>query len=76
MFGYGVDDLGANVHFLDEVGRLKEIEISDAKEYLKEANNLNDKDYREECARAAKAVKKVWNEIETTFLPTRSKYSG
>lgn len=76
IFGFGIDDLKASVDWLKSVGRLDEISISDAKvkAYLAECEAMDSKGYRKERKRAAKAVKKVWNEIETNFLPKRKKY--
>jgi recombination protein RecA len=77
VFGYGVEDLGASVEWLKDVGRLKDADIgqSQVKEYLKEIDQLNAKEYTEEQVRVSKVVKQVWREIETSFLPKRSKYA-
>lgn len=75
-FGYGIDDVGASVNWLEEVGRPDAINIkaSEVKTYLKELNELDDAQYRKEQKLIAEVVKKVWAEIEITFLPSRSKY--
>jgi recombination protein RecA len=77
IFGYGIEDLGASVEWLKEVGRLKDADIvqSQVKEYLREIEALTGKDYNTENARVRQVVKKVWREIETSFLPLRSKYA-
>jgi recombination protein RecA len=76
IFGYGIDELDASIQWLSAVGKLKEIDLTEPhiKEYLKETAKLSDADYKKECDRAAGAVKKVWAEVEQTFLPRRSKY--
>jgi recombination protein RecA len=76
IFGYGIDDMGASVDWLKKVGRLADIDLSEAqvKDYLKELDKLSNTDYRKEQASVSKAVKKAWSEIEVTFLPTRKKY--
>lgn len=77
IFGYGIDELDASVQWLSAVGKLKEIELTDEaiKDYLRKTASLSDADYKGECERAAGAVKKVWAEVEQTFLPKRSKYA-
>ena len=69
--------MGASVEWLKDVGRLKDADIgqSQVKEYLKEIDQLNAKEYTEEQVRVSKVVKQVWREIETSFLPKRSKYA-
>lgn len=76
LFGFGIDDVGASVNWLDEVGQLAAINIkaTEVKTYLKELNELDDDQYRKEQKLIAEVVKKVWAEIEITFLPTRQKY--
>jgi recombination protein RecA len=76
IFGYGIDELDASVQWLNAVGKLSEIDITEAKlkEYLRETASLSDADYQKECERAAGAVIKIWAEVENTFLPKRSKY--
>lgn len=76
LFGFGVDDVGASVNWLDEVGQLAAINIkaTEVKSYLKELNELDDEHYHKEQKLIAEVVKKVWAEIETTFLPLRTKY--
>jgi recombination protein RecA len=77
LFGYGVDDIGAGVNWLAEVGRLDEMELKQAelKEYFKGLTKVSDQEYGHEQAKMYAAVKKVWPEIEETFLPTRRKYA-
>jgi recombination protein RecA len=76
IFGFGVDDLGASVNWLKEVGRLKDIGVAEAnyKKYLAEVDTYEAKAYNKERRRVSKVVKIVWNEIETNFLPKRKKY--
>lgn len=75
-FGFGINDLLASVTWLDEVDRLDAIDLKKAefKEYVKDIGALSSKEYAEERRRAAAAVKQVWAEVESTFLPKRSKY--
>lgn len=77
IFGYGIEDLGASVEWLKEVGRLKDVDIAQTqvKDYLKELESLTPKDYNTENTRVAKVVRKVWREIEVSFLPKRAKYA-
>ena len=77
IFGYGVEDLGASLDWLKDVHRVSELGISDRelKEFKTECESLPDDEYAKETKRVAKIVKKVWAEIETSFIPTRRKYS-
>lgn len=76
-FGFGIDDLLASVNWLAEVGRLDAIDlkVSEVKEYIKSINDMDSKEYNSERKSAAAAVKKVWGEIEETFLPNKRKYA-
>lgn len=75
-FGYGVEDLVASVNWLAEVGRLDAINLTPAesKEYLANLEVMSNDEYTKELGTVSAAVKQVWAEIETTFLPTRRKY--
>jgi RecA/RadA recombinase len=76
-FGYGTNDFLASLEFLNKIGRLDafDLKTTEYKDYLKDMAAMSDKEYFEERARAAKAVKVVWDEVETAFLPTRRKYA-
>lgn len=76
-FGYGVHDLNTNISWLKEVNRLPDIEVkpTQIKDYLAETESLSNQEYRDEQKRVAETVKRVWMEIEETFMPKRSKYS-
>lgn len=79
IFGYGVDDLTANVEWLLEVGSeelLKEVGMSKAG-YKVRINNLRDKGgevVREVREKLVEIVVKEWQRIETGFLPRSRKY--
>jgi recombination protein RecA len=77
MFGYGVEDLGASVEWLKSVGRSKDagLEDSEVKAYLAGIPDMSAQEYNAERETMTKAVKQAWAEIETTFLPKRSKYA-
>ena len=72
IFGYGVEDLGASVAWLEKVGRLDQAGLD--KKYLSEIDSLSTEDYRRDLKEVSTVVKKAWAEIETSFLPKRSKY--
>jgi recombination protein RecA len=74
LFGFGVDDLSASAEWLNEVGRLKEAGITNLKDYLKSMETATDADYAEDLADLSQTVKTMWAEIETDFIPRRSKY--
>lgn len=77
LFGYGIDDLTANVEWLKEVGRLGDIDVKDseAKAYLQEVQAMDDDAFKKEVQTVASTVKRVWAEVETTFIPIRKKYA-
>ena len=76
IFGYGIEDLGASITWMREVGHTKDIGLSDteAKTYLDSLGKMSDAEYRKEQTAVSSAVKQAWAAIETTFLPTRKKY--
>jgi protein RecA len=78
MFGFGIDDIAANVEWLAEVNRLSDIQVkqSEKKDYLRSLEEMPSEQYAAERKRVSDAVKLAWREIETTFLPSRSKYGA
>jgi recombination protein RecA len=80
-FGYGVDDLEANVEWLKEVGKLGHIGIKEkGKEgiaaFLEKTESLDDAAYAERAQQIRNEVIKTWMVIEKGFLPRRPKYEG
>lgn len=75
-YGFGINDLLASVDWLKEVGRLADFELKDGefKEYVSEIGKMTSDEYRMERKRASEVVKRVWAEIEETFVPKRKKY--
>ena len=74
-FGFGIDDLTASVNWLDEIKRLDDADLGiSAEKFLLSARKFDSAEYRDACARLGKVVRKVWREVETSFLPTRKKY--
>jgi hypothetical protein len=79
LFGYGIDDLTANVEWLIAVGkdnRLKELGISKAGYKIRIGNLRNNGGpdiiaFRDQLN---KIVDEEWAAIETTFLPKSKKY--
>ena len=80
IFGYGIDDLTANVEWLLEVGReelLKDRLGMSKAGYKVRINNLRDKggeEVREIRATLTKLVKQEWQKVEQGFLPKSRKY--
>jgi recombination protein RecA len=76
MFGFGIDDIGANAEWLKEVGRLEDIDVApgDIKEYLHGVEGMRDADYYKERLVLSEATKRAWADVEQTFIPTRRKY--
>lgn len=80
VFGYGIDDLTANVEWLILVGResaLTPLGLSKAG-YKIRLHSLRNKGGEEPAMlrlELRKLVKQVWSEIECNFLPKSGKYS-
>ena len=77
LFGFGVDDHGASVHWLKEIGRLGDIDVKDTefKAYLQEVAEMDDAAFKAEVKAVSDTVKRVWAEVENTFIPVRKKYA-
>jgi recombination protein RecA len=83
-FGYGIDDLRANVEWLAQVGALEDIGVQSGKSvksaleaaevYLAQSDKLSDEDYRERAAKVDAAVRLVWKEESAARKPSRRKY--
>jgi len=77
-FGYGIDELEANMNWLKDVGRLSDVGVEldkYLKAKLKEINALPDEEFEKTNEQIRNTVRKLWYEIETEFLPSRRKYS-
>lgn len=79
LFGFGVDDLTANVEWLISVKRherLKEVGLSEAgfKVRLNNLRNKGGEEVKELRDTLNKIVREEWACIETGFLPTAKKY--
>jgi recombination protein RecA len=77
LFGYGIDDVGASLDWLKEIKRLKEIDVAESgfKKYKAELESMSMADFKDETKRINKVVRRIWNEIEVDFIPTRRKYA-
>ena len=81
-FGYGIDEVTANVEWLAKVGRLDVLGYAkkdfDKKEkvtrIIRNIKKLEDVEFKEISEQISEATKEVWFEIETRFLPERKKY--
>ncbi len=75
-FGFGINDLLASVTWLNSVDRLDAFDLkkTELKDYCAEINSMGTEEYAEELARAAKAVKEVWAEVEEMHMPKKRKY--
>lgn len=79
LFGYGIDDLTAGVEWLLEVKRENELEPLGLTKagYAVRLRNLRDKGgapVAELRSQLSDTVRRVWMEIEKSFLPKTSKY--
>ena len=75
LFGYGIDDLSANLQWLESAGELeRHFGEKAAKSVLKAAEKLSDDEFNQLREKAASAVWESWREVESRFLPNRRKY--
>jgi recombination protein RecA len=75
-FGYGIDDIAASVHWLEEVGKLDAAGLNKAKlpGFLKGLENATPEEVAKQRAELDAVVREQWYVIEKDFLPTRRKY--
>jgi recombination protein RecA len=74
--GYGVDDVESCIDWLKKAKRLKNLNVSDegAKDYLKSIAAMDDEKFIKERERVHAATEAAWYELETEFMPKRTKY--
>lgn len=78
-FGYGVDDVQANLDWLESAKRLKEADLSGPKAseaLLEDMEIMTPKEYRIAARKVRLAVVEAWQELDNEFLPKRRKYGG
>ncbi len=78
VFGYGIEDIKASVKWLNEVNRLKDVDLTkdNLKKYISDLDKMDADEYAEEQKEISEITKSIWREIETSFLPTRTKYGN
>lgn len=76
-FGFGIDDAAACVKWLETTNYLGDVDLvkKEIPKYLKELDAMTRQDYDSELIDLRKAVENRWYEVESGFLPTRSKYT-
>lgn len=75
-FGFGVDDVTANLEWLDTVDSLDAVPAMagrNLKLVLRKLETMPVEEYELLRKESRKAVRRVWSEVETKFLPTRQK---
>jgi recombination protein RecA len=89
MFGYGIDDAGASLDYLEDAKALARVGLTgfvkgkDGKptkttkinKYRQELEDFTREEYNAELVDLHKAVEDHWWETEKSFLPTRKKYA-
>lgn len=75
-FGYGTDDIGAAVEWLEEVGSIKAL-VGDLKvdDFLKHAYAAQGEDLTRVRQQVRDVVVAEWAKVESRFAPTRKKYA-
>jgi protein RecA len=76
IFGYGVQDVIANIDWLDEIGQLDKagMDEKEAKRQKKRLDVLSDDEFQSLADSVRNAVMSQWDLIEDGFKPVRSKY--
>ncbi len=74
-FGYGMDDVGASIDWLEEVKSLSRIGHKTADSAFSAFDKLKGQDLVKAEIGLRSAVFAVWREVENRFAPTRKKYS-
>lgn len=77
VFNFGIDDVSANVSYLKEVGKLNLAGLKSTtamKRFLLTAKKLEGMELQDTRSMLRKAVFAAYEEVETGFLPTRTKY--
>ena len=75
-FGYGIEDLLANLEWLGEVKKLDKLGLTKdtVDKWFAETEALPKPDYDKRCEAVRAGVREAWEEIEAEFLPKRRKY--
>lgn len=78
VFGYGVDDIAANIKYLSSVNKLHMIQPGlqpdKVNRFIETINSQNADTLVSWRERLNKVVLQAWNDVETSFLPKRKKY--
>lgn len=75
-FSYGIDDVAANLEWLESVDKLGLLDMSkgEVTKVARGVEKMGPAEANEMRAHIAAAVEKAWYEVEKMFLPTRRKY--
>ncbi len=81
IFDYGIDDLSANISFLESIGKTNSIPLpnwsplpKNTKTFMRDVSELSNTKWKKVCRMVSSYVKQTWNDIEDRFEPTRKKY--
>ena len=75
QFGYGIDNVRANLEWLTELGRLEEVHLNKKTAPDLIATRVDERGISWEGVTDV-AVRRAWLEIETSFLPKTRKYGN
>ncbi len=77
-FGYGIEDMIANLNWLIDIKRTVEVGLSkaQAEELILDAGAMRLAEYEEHQKKIIPIVRRVWGEIELDFKPARQKYTN
>ena len=69
IFGYGIEDMAASISWLNDVGRLGDLKVG-----IGDIQVMDEATYRGFEPHVNDITRKVWAEVDTSFLPKRRKY--
>lgn len=75
-FGFGIDDVAANLEWLESVDKLNLVGLEKGKLgfFLKKVEQYDAESYKAFREKLAQVVESEWYRIEREFIPTRRKY--
>lgn len=77
-FGFGIDDLGASLDWLREVRKWDSVKMTSGRSMDTVKNEfaaMSDSRYSKRVSILGDRVRRIWNDVENTFLPARRKYN-
>jgi recombination protein RecA len=78
-FGYGIDDVAANIEWLTEVNAIEAVTSLkgvNLKVVMSQLDSMDEREFNTLRNETQKAVRDTWSQVEQRFIPKRAKYNG